>query len=261
MTRALPLLLALAPAIAAAGPFDVQPIPLVLDATRRSAALVVRNTGAAPASLQVEAARWTQGEDGAERYEPAPELVIFPELLRLGPGEERVLRVGLDGAPAGGGGERAYRVYLQELPVDEPGQPRVKMTFRMGVPLFVKPAREAPRRRLERVWLDEGLVHVRLENSGNVHAKVKRLRIDGLDPAGRTRFEREARGWYVLAGAAAVYSFRLDEADCREARSLSIAADLSDGSSLPPATLELPPAGCRPAAAGTSAASSTGAAP
>ncbi|MFT3917460.1 MAG: fimbria/pilus periplasmic chaperone [Anaeromyxobacteraceae bacterium] len=249
MIRALPLLLALAPALAAAGPFDVQPIPLVLDATRRSAALVVRNTGAAPASLQVEAARWTQGEDGAERYDPAPELVIFPELLRLAAGEERVVRVGLDAAPHGADGERAYRVYLQELPVDEPGQPRVKMTFRLGVPLFVKPDREAPRRHLARIWLDGGLVHVRLENPGNVHARVRRLRIDGKDAAGRTRFERDARGWYVLAGAAAVYSLRLDEADCREARVLSVAADLSDGTSLPPATLELPPTGCAAAPA------------
>lgn len=244
MKRALPLLLALCPALALAGPFDVQPIPLVLDASRRSAALVVRNTGAASASLQVEAARWTQGEDGAERYEPAPELVIFPELLRLGPGEERVLRVGLDALPAGADAERAYRIYLQELPVGEAGEPMVKMTFRMGVPLFVKPGREVRQRRLQRIWLDGGLVHVRLENTGSVHAKVRRLRVEGVDAAGGVRFEREAKGWYVLAGASAVYSLKLDPDDCASARVLSVGADLSDGTSVPPVSLELPPGGC-----------------
>ena len=55
--------------------------------------------GGTPMRYQVRAFAWAQGTDGAMDLTPARDLVVFPPLLELAPGESRNLRVGADARP------------------------------------------------------------------------------------------------------------------------------------------------------------------
>ena len=87
---------------ACAGQFTVQPTRLELGAPQRSGALTLRNESPTPLSFRIQGLRWTQDADGQERYGEAPELVYFPRLLTLPPGEAAVIRVAIFAAIVAG---------------------------------------------------------------------------------------------------------------------------------------------------------------
>ena len=93
------LITALVAAGASAGQFTVQPTRLELGTPQRSGALTVRNESPAPLSFRLQGLRWTQDDSGQERYGEAPDLVYFPRLLTLPPGEAAVIRVGVRHPP------------------------------------------------------------------------------------------------------------------------------------------------------------------
>ncbi|MGH8519634.1 MAG: fimbrial biogenesis chaperone, partial [Panacagrimonas sp.] len=104
----------------AAGGFTVSPIRLEMQAGARAVSLQLGNGAERTKTVQVEAVRWTQ-VDGQDRYEPAPELVVNPPLFRIAPGARQIVRAGFRGGAPAAEVERAYRLYLQELPDgDEP---------------------------------------------------------------------------------------------------------------------------------------------
>ncbi len=57
------------------------------------------------------------GRGRLDLYEATDELVFFPKLLVLKPDESRMVRVGIEGIPPEK--EKAYRIYLEELPDPE----------------------------------------------------------------------------------------------------------------------------------------------
>lgn len=166
----------------AAGGFTVSPIRLEMQAGARAISLQLANGADRTKTVQVEALRWTQIE-GQDHYAPAPELVINPPLFRVAPGAHQVVRAGFRGGAPDGAVERAYRLYLQELPDgDEPPASQLRLLLRIGVPLFVAPS--APVRAVP-VWTlaraaDGGLL-VELRNDGG-----RRLRIDALEITGHS---------------------------------------------------------------------------
>ncbi|MCC2658029.1 MAG: phytochrome sensor protein [Panacagrimonas sp.] len=181
-----------------AGGFTVSPIRLEMQAGARAISLQLGNGADRTKTVQVEAVRWTQ-VDGQDRYESAPELVINPPLFRVAPGAHQVVRAGFRGGAPDGAVERAYRLYLQELPDgDEPPTSQLRLLLRIGVPLFVAP--HAPVKAVPRWTLArgaDGAVNVQLHNDGG-----RRLRIDALDvaAAGSTGSQTLAGLNYVLPG-------------------------------------------------------------
>ena len=182
----------------AAGGFIVSPIRLEMQAGARAISLQLGNGADRTKTVQIEAVRWTQ-VDGQDRYETAPELVINPPLFRIAPGARQVVRAGFRGGAPDGDVERAYRLYLQELPDgDEPQTSQLRLLLRIGVPLFVAPSapvHAAP------VWSlargPDGALNVELRNDGG-----RRLRIDALQftKSGSTAPQTLAGLSYVLPG-------------------------------------------------------------
>lgn len=166
----------------AAGGFSVSPIRLEMQAGARAISLRLGNGADRTKTVQVEAMRWTQ-VDGEDRYEPAPELVINPPLFRIAAGAHQVVRAGFRGGGGAPDGdvERAYRLYLQELPDgDEPQASQLRLLLRIGVPLFVlprEPVQASARWSLARGA--DGVMRIELRNDGG-----RRLRIDTLELAG-----------------------------------------------------------------------------
>lgn len=169
--------------VAAGAAIELNPVRLALSHAQPVAALTVRNAGAAPVVLQLKTMAWTQ-EDGEDRYTPTGELLATPPIFTLAPGAAQTVRVGLRREPDARR-ELAYRLYLHEVPgTAEPTGTGVRISLRLGVPVFVSPPGEAAPRLhwgLERapdgVWL-----HAR--NEGNAHVRVAQfsLAADGESP-------------------------------------------------------------------------------
>ncbi len=200
---ALALLAALAPIAAHAGQFTVQPTRLELGALHRSGALTLRNESPAPLSFRVQGLRWTQDASGQERYGEAPELVYFPRLITLPPGQAAVVRVGVRQPPDDI--ERTYRLFIEELAappaaVDEGA--RVRILMRFGAPVFVRPL--ATRRHLELIDFDLEGPQARwsVRNQGTGHEVFKAVTLRGIAASGTEVFRHDLLAErYLLAGA------------------------------------------------------------
>jgi fimbrial chaperone protein len=193
-----------------AGPFVVHPTRLDLGATRPSGALVVRNEGASPLAFQITGMHWTQDDEGQEHYAGTDDLIYFPRLLTLPPGQSAVIRVGLR-HPAGAV-EKAYRLFIEQLaapgPSEDTSSARVRVLVRLGAPVFVAPL--APRQQLTLSTFEVAHHQVRwtLHNEGSRHEVFQSIALRGLDTAGAEVFRQEFTGRYFLA--AATRQFRAD---------------------------------------------------
>jgi len=192
---------------ARAGGLNVTPIQIHLSPSSTKAMLTLRNDGAEPVRYQVSATSWNQTSRGEMQLAPTTEVVFFPALFTLKPGEERNVRVGV-GTPFGPV-EKTYRVFVEELP--PPEKPRsasqVRVLTRVGVPVFLAPSRAVERRTIDRLEARGGRASFRVVNDGTLHFRGDVVRLRGVDANGRRLFDREQRGWYVLAGGALEYRF------------------------------------------------------
>ena len=100
-----------------AGDFSVNPIRIDFGPGVRSSALSVRNEGKEKLGFQVEAMEWTQDAAGADQYAESRDLVYFPRILSVAPGEEGLIRVGVKApvVPV----EKTYRLTAVRLKVEQ----------------------------------------------------------------------------------------------------------------------------------------------
>jgi fimbrial chaperone protein len=195
---------------ARAGGLNVTPIQIHLSPQTTKAMLALRNDGAETMRYQVSATSWNQTPRAELQLAPTSEIVFFPGLFTLKPGEERNVRIGV-GTPFGLV-EKTYRVFVEELPPTErPAQAssEVRVLTRVGVPIFLAPTRALERRVIENLAAKGGRASFRVSNQGTVHFREDSVQLRGLDAPGNVLFEREQRGWYVLAGGSLDYDFEL----------------------------------------------------
>ncbi len=127
---------------ALAGEFTVNPTRLDLGAAARSGVVTVRNDGKSPLSFQLQAMDWAQDATGKDQYTETRDLIFFPRILTIEPGQEGVVRVGTKTpvVPT----EKTYRLFIEELPGTnkDPEKPGVQIAFliRFGAPIFIAPS-------------------------------------------------------------------------------------------------------------------------
>jgi fimbrial chaperone protein len=156
---------------------------------------------------------------------PSEDVVVFPPLLALEPGEQRNLRVGA--LVPGGAKEKTYRVFIQELLQELPeAPPGVRVVSRIGIPVFLPPARPVTRTAIEGPVGDGGSVRFRIRNDGTVHVRPNAVRLVASDGEGRALVERDLHAWYVLSGGERAYRVELPAAVCPGVRRVSVAVEL-----------------------------------
>jgi fimbrial chaperone protein len=205
LTRAagllLPVLAAWSPALVA-GEFAILPLRIGLDAATRAAEVVVRNDDKQPLRMQVEAMSWRQDAEGRDRYEPAEGLIYFPRALEVPPGETRIVRLGIRAAPVSR--EETYRLFLEELPPPEqaaaPSGATLRVLLRVGVPVFVAPARIERRGEIASLEMKSAQVHAAVANGGNAHFAADRLELAALARDGTRLHAHQFQDRYFLAG-------------------------------------------------------------
>lgn len=202
LRRALIAALSLVGGIAGASGLQVAPVSLKIQATQNAEGLWLSNTGDDPVHAQVRVYHWTQ-EGGADKLTASRGLVISPPMMQLAVSDRQLIRAIRLGAPPSGAGavEDAYRVIIDELPVDSEGKKGLQFVLRYSVPVFVEPA-GVPASAPQLQWSlhregDKTVLDV--SNSGGTHAQVADVTF--TDASGhRTDVAKGLLG-YVLPGA------------------------------------------------------------
>jgi len=215
---------AVPPAPASAATFSVNPTQIALSARVTSALLILRNESDETLRFQLSAFNWAQGVTGEIQLQPTEDVIFFPALLTLAPKEERRIRVGTTVTP--GAQEKTYRVFVEELPSAEGSRAgaAVRVLTKMGIPVFVRPARETAAATLADLGLRGGTLHFSLGNTGTVHVIPEKIRVRGVGARGEAVFEREVAGWYILPGGRRDFDLPLPPVECTRTASVQIEA-------------------------------------
>lgn len=233
------------PAAAAAATYTVNPTRIYLKSSATSALMTLKNESSTPLRMQLRAQRWAQTRTGEMQLAPSEDLIVFPTLLTLAPGEERKVRVA---AAAGFADvEKTYRLYVEELPpasgADAEGA-SVRILTRMGIPVFLQPARPTATAVLKGLGLDDGALGFELANTGNTHYIPESIVVRGFTMAGQPVAEWPVSGWYVLAGGSRTFSLRIDRPACEKVRSLLV--EVTIGQTVLKGPLTTPGGACAP---------------
>ncbi|SIT43693.1 P pilus assembly protein chaperone PapD-like protein [Paraburkholderia ribeironis] len=181
---------------------QVAPTTLSLKPAQNADGLWLSNTGESVVHAQVRVYHWTQDSQGDQLTESRG-LVISPPMLQLAVGDRQLVRVIRVGAPPTGAGavEDAYRLAIDELPVDAQGKPGLQFVLHYSVPVFIQPAgaAAAPPQLQWSLLRDGDHVMLQVSNHGGSHAQLAGLSY--VDTMGRRTDITPGLLGYVLAGA------------------------------------------------------------
>lgn len=188
---------------ASASGLQVSPVSLTIQPTQNAEGLWLSNTGDNVVHAQVRVYRWTQ-EGREDRLTASRGLVVSPPMLQLAAGDNQLIRAIRLGAPPSGAGavEEAYRVIIDELPVDTTeGKKGLQYVLRYSVPIFVEPA-GAPASAPQLQWTlrpEGGKAMLEVANIGGTHAQLADLNF--TDAGGHRTAVHAGLLGYVLPGA------------------------------------------------------------
>jgi fimbrial chaperone protein len=191
-----------------------------------STLLTLRNESDQPLRFQISSYTWTQDPKGVVQLGPTDDIVFFPALLSLNPGEERKVRVAA--TVAAKDVEKTYRIFFEELPPLDTKNgnsgAQVRILTKMGVPIFVTPAKGYAEAAVQGMGMTKGDLSFEVRNRGNVHFGLQGVKVRGIGSNGQTLFERELDGWYVLAGSPRTYTVEVPTGVCSQLKHVVIDA-------------------------------------
>lgn len=209
---------------AAAGEFTVNPISIELGPAARSGVLGIRNDGSQRLSFQVEAMEWTQDAAGKDQYADTRDLVFFPKLLSVEPGQEGIIRVGIKNPIVQS--EKTYRVFIEELPGAQikPATPgaQINVLIRFGAPIFIAPVNPQDRLDIESLALAKGKLTFSARNTGNRHQLVQGIQLRGLDAHGKSVYTTTIADRYLLPGTVKHYESSIASDQCSRMATLEL---------------------------------------
>jgi fimbrial chaperone protein len=228
--------------VALAGTFQVNPIRITLSQQSSSSLLTVRNDSMEKVRFQIGVFEWDQSPDGEMLLNPTEDLIFFPNLLTIDPGNERNIRVGTNKSIVSR--EKSYRIFVEELPPAENSEAQgIRILTKMGVPIFIQPAKRLMQGQVEQMKLAEGKFSFEINNAGNVHFFPRFVHVHGKGPMGETLFERELQAWYILSGGIRRYSIDIAQTDCPKLQDLAVEVEL-EGKTLKE-NFSMPPSVCQ----------------
>jgi fimbrial chaperone protein len=208
-----------------ASAFKVTPVRVSF-ARPSSTLLTLKNESDQPLRFQISSFAWSQDPHGAVQLTPTEDVVFFPALLSLNPGEERKVRVAA--TVAAKDVEKTYRIFFEELPpLEKPNAgtgAQVRILTKMGIPIFVAPNKGYAQAKIESARVEKGVIGFEVQNSGNVHFGLQGVKVRGVGSAGEALFDRQLDGWYVLAGSPRTYNMQVTAADCSRLKKIVIEA-------------------------------------
>jgi len=228
--------------VALPGTFQVNPIRITLSPQSSSSLLTVRNDSTEKVRFQIGVFAWDQSAEGEMLLNPTEDLIFYPNLLTIEPGDERNIRVGTNRAIVAT--EKSYRVFVEELPSADNSQAKgIRILTKMGVPIFIQPAKRLLQGQVEHMQLGGGEFSFVIKNAGNVHFFPRTIRVQGKDTVGEMLVERQLQPWYILSGGTRKYSIEISQTDCPKLQNLTVEVEL-EGKTLKE-TFAVPLSDCR----------------
>lgn len=230
--------------------FKVTPVRVTFSGPS-STLLTLKNESNEPLRFQITTYTWSQDPSGEVKLGPTDDIVFFPALLSLNPGEERKVRVAATVAATDT--EKTYRIFFEELPPLDTANAatgaQVRILTKMGIPIFVSPAKAKVDASIGSIAMQHGTLTFDVENGGNVHFGLESVKLRGMDGSGAVVFDRQLDGWYVLAGSPRAYSVPIPAANCSKLKKIVIEAQ-TDTSTIGTAgtitkEFEVPPGACK----------------
>ena len=234
-------LVLLAPRAAARSNFTVTPTEVNLSAATTSALVTLRNASKLPLRFEVSVFSWSEDERGKMTLNPSSDVTFFPKLVELAGGASRNIRVGINAGLARDV-EQSFRLFIEELPDQSaPAANAVALRTKIGIPVFVRPAKPLRSAEIAGVSVENGRVLARVRNTGNLHVNVDTVSVKGTGGSAAT-FTKEGPGWYVLPGATRIFEVPMTAAECKATTSVAVAVT-GHGKSLT-STGQVSPAAC-----------------
>jgi fimbrial chaperone protein len=230
---------------AAAGEFSVNPIRVELGATVRSGVIAVKNDGKEKLSFQLAAMEWSQDAAGKDQYADTTDLIFFPKIMTVEPGQEGLIRVGAKKpvVPA----ERTYRLFIEELPAPsktpEQSAVQVNVLIRFGAPVFINPVKAQDGLQIAGLSLSRGTLSFSARNIGNRHQIVQGIQLSGKDASGNEVYALTIADRYLLAGTNKPYNTDIAAEQCSRIAGLEVAVKTDKSSAVQ--KLDVTPAMCR----------------
>lgn len=233
-----------------ASAFRVTPVRVELSQKTASTLLTLTNESDQDLRFQITAFAWSQDSKGGMKLDSTQDITFFPALLTLKPGEERKVRVGTKTFATDV--EKSYRIFFEELPpltvstAPQEGA-QVRILTKMGVPIFLTPAKQTFDARVESAAVSGGTLRFDIANRGNAHFAVQGVRVAGLAADGSKVFERQLDGWYVLPGTPRTYEMEIPSDLCPKVKSVEIEAqtDLTTDNAKPAARVDMSQQSCK----------------
>jgi len=234
--------LLLAPDAAARSNFTVTPTEVNLSASATSALVTLRNASKLPLRFEVAVFSWSEDERGKMTLNPSADVTFFPKLVELAGGASRNIRIGINAGLARDV-EQSFRLFIEELPDQSaPKGNAVALRTKVGIPVFVRPAKPVRSAEIAGVSVENGKVLARVRNTGNLHISVDTIAVKGTGGSTAPTFTKEGPGWYVLPGATRIFEVPMTAAECKTTTSVAVEVT-GHGKSLTSAS-QVSPAAC-----------------
>jgi fimbrial chaperone protein len=220
----LPLIAAvvLAPRAGLAADFTVSPTEINLSTSATSALVTLRNGGKVPLRFEITVVSWSEDERGNMVLSPSSDVTFFPKLVELAGGTSRNIRIGIS-AGAARDVERSFRLFVEELPDQSaPLANAVALRTKVGIPVFVRPAKPSRTAVIDGVSVENGKVLARVRNTGNLHVSVDNISVTGTGGSVSPTFTKEGPGWYVLPGATRIFEVPMTATECKSTTSVAV---------------------------------------
>jgi fimbrial chaperone protein len=205
-------------ASASAASFTVDPMSVRLSARVTSQLVTITNRSQQEIRFEIKAFAWDHDESDAMKLDSTTEITFFPNVLALAPGKQQKVRVGT--SAAFGDTERAFRVFVEELPAT-PGKAaptQIAMRTRIGIPVFLDAAKPVGHAEIVDTAAQNRSLSTKIRNTGNTHVMVDTIEFQGLNQAGQVVFTRTVPGWYVLAGRTRRFAAPISAEECQSVR-------------------------------------------
>jgi fimbrial chaperone protein len=215
------LAILLSPEISKPADLFVTPVKLFFGAKQKTTIIKVKNNSDQTLSLQINTYSWVQDEEAKDQYPPTQDIILFPKILSLKSGEERIIRVGVN-VPSGMK-EKTYRIFLEELP--QPLQTEgnvIRTILKIGIPVFISPVKPEEMGEIEKMEFSKGDLSFTVKNKGNVHLIIQSVKVKGVDASDTPVFQLEAQSRYLLEGRSRTFSFKIPKEDCLKMSALTI---------------------------------------
>ncbi|MEJ0047461.1 MAG: fimbria/pilus periplasmic chaperone [Rhodospirillales bacterium] len=154
---------------------------------------------ARPPRFQARVYAWRQAGD-EDPLTPSNDIIVSPPIFTVPVGMAQTVRLLLR-ARTPGGGERSYRVLLDEVPRADASNNRIEFALRVSLPILIRgPSTKAPVLHWGAARGPGGQIVLTASNSGDVYDRVTALDLT-LPSGAHPKIMSRGRNTYVLPGS------------------------------------------------------------